>query len=488
MDESKRDLARTFLIAGVAAGVMERASAQELAAPRFGRTTMELNSGVVPVDMSYPPGSFCRYGADPTGKADSSDAINAALKSNTQVFDDYPSPSRYRITEPVRFRFSGQILRGQGCGDTGKSAGTTIEYSGPKGGKVLSVSNGTRNLSECAVRDLLIDGANLAGIGIEAYDDAVMGGSWRTRVQDVSVVNVTGGKFPVAVYLGTDSAPNFANDTIISSCYIANCSRGLWGAGSWYQVQSTTFSGCGEAAILGGTGSDSSSSAWTVINCVFSSNKRDFDGFHVSQVSFSGCWFENSQSGIYRAAHAHSVSFTGCYLHTFNTGSLMDFGNAAGFHFLAGNYLPADTKSIKVANVNPTSVGAVLGQPIVLLQSNGAEVPSLLVPSQSAVPASPRSFSAQLDMGQSMALPLGRGTFNISLCVTSVVNPRSRTHASYTAFLFDGDNERILPIAKDDGSEGGQSFSIVCAHNKVVLTNTDGHAAAVVACATGAIV
>lgn len=489
MDESKREIARMFLVGGLsAAGAASRATAQVVGGLRIARTQKEAQAGVIPLDLSHPPGSFCRYGADPTGATDSAVAINAALKSNACVFDDFPGPARYKVTEVLRFQFGGQILRGQGCGDTGKNAGTTIEYAGRKGGKVVSVSNGKLNCSECAIRDVLIDGANLAAIGIEAYDDTIAGGSWRVRLQDVSVINVTNGKAPTAIYLGTSSAPNFANDTIINACYVANCARGLWGAGSWYQVDATTFTGCSEAAIYAGTGSDTSSSAWTVNNSVFSSNRRDFDGFHIAQASFSGCWFENSALGVYRAAHAHSASFTGCYLHTFNPISLMDFGNAAGFHFLAGNYMPADTKSTKIFNVNPTAAGAVLGQSITLLQSNGSVVPALPAQSQAATPALRPSVTAQLRNGQSVSLLLGKGTFDISLCVLSLVDSRSRTHARYTAFLFDGDNERIVELAKSDGSAGGQSFAIACANNKVTLTFTGRDTASAVLSGSGATV
>jgi hypothetical protein len=445
-----------------------RASAQPKDRPSYAQTDAEKHAGIVPTNESYPPGSFCRYGADPSGVADSTAAINYALQSNLAVFDDYPGATRYKVTGTLRFHTGGQILRGQGMGERGANAGTTINYLGKPGGKVLSVSNGTINCSECAVRDLLIDGNGLANVGIEAYDDTIPGGSWRVRLESVAVINITSGRYPTGVYLGTRAAPGFANDTIITGCFVSKCARGMWGAGSLYQVDSTTFVGCTEAAIFGGTGSDNSSSAWTFSNSVFSSNHRDFDGVHISQASFSGCWFENSAKGIYRAANAHSASFTGCYLHTFNSQSMMDFGNAAGYHFFGGNLLPADTKSARIINVNPTAIGAVFGQPIKLRQSNGVEVPLVISPVQPGA-GGVRSISAQLRNSQSVSLALGRGCFNVALSIWSVADSKVRTQASYTAFLFDGDGERLTEIASSNGSGGGQSFSLTCSNNGLTL-------------------
>src|SRR5262249_31146059 len=158
---------------------------------------------------------------------------------------------------------------------------------------------------------------------------------------------------------------------------IHNCMRGVWGHGAKYQLYSTTFYQCTESGIVGGPGS-----GWTIEGSIFSANGRDFDGANIQQADFSGCWFENSAQGIYRARTAHSASFTGCYLHTNNRESLMDFGNAAGYHFIAGHFVPSSTSSVRVVNVNPGALGSVLGQPLTLTHSGGGDAPLVMLPAQ----------------------------------------------------------------------------------------------------------
>jgi len=450
---------------------LTRADPPSKARPFHPQTPEESAAGIIPVNLDFAPGAFRRYGADPTGAADSTTAINAALKSNTVAFDDSPGPARYRITDTLRFNFSGQILRGRGLGDRSSDAPTSLIYSGKPGGKILSVADGRINISDCAVLDLLLDGNKICNIGIEAYDDSIKGGSWRVRISSVSIVNITQGTRPTAIYLGIGSAPNFSNDIIIDGCFISQCGRGVWGAGSLYQISNTTFSGCSESAIVGGTGADDSSSAWTVISCVFSSNLRDFDGTHISQASFSGCWFENSFSGIYRALHAHSACFTGCYLHTLHVDSIMDFGSAAGYYFLGGNFVPANSKSVKIVNVNPTSTGAVLGQRLPLFSSTGAELPPIVLPGSHDTPGSlSRSVTAVLGHGGSTLLQLKSGVFNVGVDVREVGNAKSRTQSTFTAFLCDGDGERVVETSSNNGSTGGQPFNLICGNNRLILT------------------
>jgi Pectate lyase superfamily protein len=456
----RRELSRILLASAVAAPL----SGVNSLLPR---TDAEKAAGVTPVDLTCRPGAYRRYGADPRGNTDSTDAINDALRCNAIVFDDFPGESLYKVSGTLRFRAGGQILSGQGMGNTSSRARTTIRYEGKAGGKVISLSDTSTNWSECSVRDLMVDGHHLANIGIEGYDDAVTGGNWRIRIQNVAVVNITAGALPTAIRLGTrtDEAPGFSNDPIIDGCLICKCARGLWGTGSLMQVSNTTLAECSDAAALGGV-----ASAWTFDNCVFSSNARDFDGINIQQASFSGCWFENSAEGIYRAAGAHSCSFTGCYLHTFSMSRLMDFGAAAGYHSLTGNYLPSATRSQSIVNVNATATGGVFGQGITLTYAtSGAAVPLLLPPVQTGTGAV-RSATATLSAGQSLTLALGRGTFFIGANVWRCSLPNARTQSTYSAFLFDGDNEAVMLFASHSGSGGSEPFSLLPSNNSVTLT------------------
>ena len=486
VEKSRRDFtAAVFGTTALTSANGAATSTPAAAAARFPRTESEQKEGVVPKNDRSPPGSFRRYGADPTGARDSTEAINEALQSNLVAFDDHPEPSHYKVTGALRFRKSGQIMRGQGSGDRGTNAATTIIYSGSAAGKVVSVCDGQSNWSQCSLRDVLIDGNGLANIGVEACDDAVSGGTWRVNLQNVAIVNVVNGRSPTAVYLGSKSAPNFANDTSLCGCFIWNCGRGLWGAGSWYQVERTTFAGCTECGVYAGTGSDTSSSAWTFSNCVFSANTRDFDGVHISQASFAGCWFENSKQGIYRAALAHSTSFTGCYLHTFDAAAMMDFGSAAGYHFFGGNFLPSDTESTKVINVNADAVGAAFGQLIPLYFRSGAQVPHVIPPVQ-PTGNGVRTSAAQLLKGQALDLVLGVGCFIVSVNIWKASDKKVRSQASYIAFLCDGDSEELQLIASRDGSNGGQPYAILGTGNRVTLTYQGYDAVSAYLSATGA--
>ena len=46
----------------------------------YGQTAAEATAGVRPADFTFPPGDCRRFGADPSGKADSTMAINTALR------------------------------------------------------------------------------------------------------------------------------------------------------------------------------------------------------------------------------------------------------------------------------------------------------------------------------------------------------------------------------------------------------------------------
>jgi hypothetical protein len=480
MENQRREMT-VGLVAGMAGVTLlsQKSVAQTCTAPCYIRTPSETSNGVVPADTSYPPGSLLRYGADPTGVNASDIAINNALLCNYDVFDDFRGGSgTYLVSSPLRFRAYGQILRGRGMGEASVVPGTTLRSASSFSGPIVSMSNGTRNFSDCSVRDLLIDGNSSANIGIQGNDDSVAGGCWRNRYENVAIINVTGGTNPTAIYLGNLTTA-YSNDPIVHGCFISSCGRGVSGAGALIQFTNTTIVGSTISGVQAITGS-----AWTFSNCVFSKNARDFDGATIQQAAFSGCWFENSAFGIYRAAGQHSCSFTGCYLHTSNTTSMMDFGSAAGYHFLGGNFLPSGTKSVLIANVNGGATGSVLGQAITLTQSNGVAMPEI-IPALQTGTGTVRSASAQLTHGQSVTLNLGRGCFFVAANVWNTANASIRTQASYTAFLFDGNNEAVTQSASRNGSGGAETFTISGATNAISLTYTGTDTVTVFVSGTG---
>lgn len=90
------------------------------------QTSAELVAGIIPVNFAYRPGSLLRYGADPTGVADSSAAFANAIACNAEVFDDYPGGGAYLINVTTAIK-SVLRLHGQQKNVGGSAtSGTTI--------------------------------------------------------------------------------------------------------------------------------------------------------------------------------------------------------------------------------------------------------------------------------------------------------------------------------------------------------------------------
>lgn len=86
----------------------------------------EIANNVAPVNYAYLPGSVLRYGADPTGVADSSAAFANAIACNAEVFDDYPGGGAYLISVTTAIK-SVLRLHGQQKNVGGSAtSGTTI--------------------------------------------------------------------------------------------------------------------------------------------------------------------------------------------------------------------------------------------------------------------------------------------------------------------------------------------------------------------------
>jgi hypothetical protein len=466
----RRDLPKALIATGAGATLGPTSQAAVINAARHSATPSEVAARARIADDRYPPGDIRRYKdrADP----DHTQAFQHALNVGGAV---RVPQGKYTISAPVRLKAQGQMLTGEGPWIS------VIQYAGPPGGSVISVSDGKINYSNCAISNLTVDGNRLANIGIEAYDDHVGGGSWRTLIENVAVIGATHGADATAIRLGVGAWPNFAHDARIVGCYLEGGVYGVYGKGAKYSLSRCTLLRLSGAACRGLQGS-----AWSMSQCVFSANGWDFDGTNVQHVDCSGCWFEESRQGIYRATGAHSVSFVGCYLHTHNTDHMMDFGAAAGYHFIGGHFIPAATRSVQISNVSPAATGAVLGQAMSLKYAGtGSQAPLVLAPLQAGTGAV-RSISAELTKGQTAVLMLGRGVFFLGADVRSVATPDLRSQASYTAFLFEGDDADVHLIAQRDGRAGAAPFSLRSAGNSVTLTNTGTETLRVLISGTGA--
>jgi hypothetical protein len=84
------------------------------AQPGYQRTAAEIAAGVTPTNYVYPPGDARRYGADLTGVADSTAALQAAINSSAGAFVYLPNGT-YKITSltaVANLRLTGQSRNG----------------------------------------------------------------------------------------------------------------------------------------------------------------------------------------------------------------------------------------------------------------------------------------------------------------------------------------------------------------------------------------
>ena len=98
---------RSFLISGVgltaatAARTSGSTGSRNSSEGHFGQTPSEAAAGVTPTDLGYPAGDVRRYGADPTGKINSSTAWANAIACNDHVFDGSPGGGTYLFDSEV---------------------------------------------------------------------------------------------------------------------------------------------------------------------------------------------------------------------------------------------------------------------------------------------------------------------------------------------------------------------------------------------------
>jgi len=79
--------------------------------PCYAATQAELAAGATPANTTYPPGDIRRYGADPSGSADSTASIQSALNVDQAV---YIPAGQYRITAALTNSFSKRRIYGDG--------------------------------------------------------------------------------------------------------------------------------------------------------------------------------------------------------------------------------------------------------------------------------------------------------------------------------------------------------------------------------------
>eukprot|EP01052_Picozoa_sp_SAG31_P020790 SAG31_NODE_1578_length_7835_cov_6.998449_4_plen_581_part_00 len=168
----------------------------------YGRTAAEVTAGVLPVAFSYPPGDCRRFGFDPTGQQDSTNAINTALQVPGEVFLCEGVAS---ISAPIKLRSNSVLV--------GVSSGPYDEHEPEIRGSQIRPSAGFQGAAV-----ILVDpateghGAYINGVGLRSFcvNMAAVSQSGLVGIQvlsaadpgvflDLKVVNQDSGHF---VYVG----------------------------------------------------------------------------------------------------------------------------------------------------------------------------------------------------------------------------------------------------------------------------------------------
>ena len=173
----------------------------------YGRTTAEQAAGVSPTDFSYPPGDCRRFGYDPSGRVDSTAAINTALRVPGEAF---LSEGVAKVSAPIRLR-SNSTLAGVASGPYNEHdpvRGSQIRPTAAFQGAAVVVLDpategaGGAYINGVGLRRFCIDMTAVARrglIGIQvlsAADPAVF--------LDLKVMNLDAGNF---VYVGQSANP-----------------------------------------------------------------------------------------------------------------------------------------------------------------------------------------------------------------------------------------------------------------------------------------
>ncbi len=145
----------------------------------YQQTAAEIAAGVTPTNYEYAPGNVLRYGADPTGVADSTTAIiNAVAQFASSGGRVILPPGTYAISSEIGINDSGISLVGAGRGglhDTGTQVGaaTVIKWVGGATGSpmvsVVPATGATRSLKNCDVTGILFDGGGNANVGLQIW-------------------------------------------------------------------------------------------------------------------------------------------------------------------------------------------------------------------------------------------------------------------------------------------------------------------------------
>jgi hypothetical protein len=248
--------------------------------PPYDQTSAEAAAGVTPVNYEYPPGNVLRYGADPTGVDDSTDAFNAATAAaathtgNDTIYkrEVFVPGGTYVLgggDKSVYVR-KGQHLRGDGIGTT-----------------YIDLTGTSANLNHIIVMGRNAGGADPGGLFAEVSGFIFVGGPSGAAVIQTdqagwSIHDIMFSSPGIGIYTG-------GGDGFISQCFFDEGLTGILLTG-----QNHTIVGC----------------AFYLLNNQIQVNSDTFD------VNIDSCQFEYPQNRSIlladSATNIKNLSIRGC--------------------------------------------------------------------------------------------------------------------------------------------------------------------------------
>lgn len=179
------------------------------------QTAAESAAGVLPVNYFYPEGNVKRYGADPTGIADSTTAINGAIAVAAHMpgisggFVYLPAGT-YKTTAALNISTDRINFYGDGI------YATSIQYTPTVNGTCINVAAGASRINQGSLRNFAIYTANttttkvgiaLQSVGTYVIDNVLISGS--------GFGNWTGGGASTCLKINGRDTTNISNITLV---------------------------------------------------------------------------------------------------------------------------------------------------------------------------------------------------------------------------------------------------------------------------------
>jgi hypothetical protein len=219
---------RSFLISGV--GLSAAAVAKPLAGNAadagslsYVQTTAESEARVTPANNNYPSGDVRRYGADPSGRMDSSTAWAQAVACNDHVFDGSPGGGTYLFASEVVIERYPVLISGA-VKNIGNGSGGTRITLGAGAGRGKAIFRTKAFASGLRIEKLQFDwqSHDSSQIGFHA------GGDLRaSSILDCSFVNTIGASNSSVIGIQLDGGEIFTGAVTIRDCYMAGLHIGI---------------------------------------------------------------------------------------------------------------------------------------------------------------------------------------------------------------------------------------------------------------------